>query len=209
MTILITDRDQKILRYMEEYKYATIDQLQKIFCSWQDSSYNIIRRRMTEIHKADYIKVDKDKYTNKLVYIWNDKKIKPPSRHRLILLDVLAKLHSTGAEVQEFDVEKEWMDGKVRSDGFTIFTAKPNDSKPIRIHYFIEVHLSNSPLNIEKYDRLYESGEVQKFLNRNVFPRVLLITDRNVKNLDMQYSSVTRLNTKLEPFLSVSLPPQK
>ncbi len=203
MTILITDRDQKILRYMEEYKYGTIEQLKKVFCTHQDSGYNIIRRRMTEIHKCDYIKIERDKNTNKLIYVWNEKKLNLPTRHRMLVLDVMANLYVLGAEIQQFDIEKMWMDGKIRSDAFTVFTANGNSNKH-RYQYFVEVHLSNNPHNLEKYDSLYESGEVQTYLGRNTYPRVLLVTDRRF-NINLKYTKVVTFNTRLDGFLGISL----
>jgi len=199
---MITDRDKKIISYLEKYKYATIEQLEKIFFREQKNSYNIARRRMAEIRKAGYVKSVRHIETNKLVYIWNDGRLKIPDRHRLIVLDVLANLHYQGFKVQTFEIEKEWMNGAIRSDAFTVFIfEKPKN----RYQYFIEVHLSNNDCNLEKYDVLYNTGEVQEYLGRNVYPRILLVTDREVK-YKTKHCKVITLNTKLDEFASIVLP---
>jgi hypothetical protein len=93
----------------------------------------------------------------------NDSKVKPPDVHRLLLLDVLANIHYSGFNVQIFDVEKQWQGGAIRSDAFTVFTLE-TDAIKHRYQYFIEVHLSHNPHNLEKYDKLLDTTEVQEYL---------------------------------------------
>lgn len=206
---MITDRDRLIISHLEKYKYATIDQLQKIFFREQNNSYNLVRRRMAEIIKAGYAASIRDIETNKVIYMYNERGIKPPSRHRIITLDVLANLHYERYNVIDFEVEKEWMNGKVRSDAFAIFSLDLEDNlengKKRRFQYFVEVHLSNNDCNLEKYDDLYKTGEVQRYLGRDLYPRILLITDTQVK-YNTEHCKVLTLNTKLEKFSSVILP---
>lgn len=201
---MITDRDKKIIAHLEKYKYATIEQLEKIFFKIQKNSYNIVRRRMAEIRKAGYAKSIRDVETNKVIYVYNDGKTKAPTRHRLVILDILANLHHHGYNVQLFEIEKFWKTGEIRSDAFTVFTIE-NENAKIRYHYFIEVHFTNHRCNLEKYDELYETKEVQQYLKRNVYPRILLVTDRNFE-YDVKHSKIIKLNTKLDNFSSIILP---
>lgn len=200
---MIMDRDREIILYLEKYKYATIDQIQKIFFKWQTHSYVIARRRMAEIRNAGYVKSIRDNELNKMVYIYNDGKIKPPDRHRLLILDVLANLHYNGFKVQTFEVEKFWQNGAIRSDGFTVFTLESNTKR--RFQYFIEVQLSNNDCNLEKYDILYRTGEVQKYLGRDIYPKLLLVTDRDINTI-CNSCSVVKLNTKLDEFVNIIMP---
>lgn len=200
---VITKRDKQIIAHMSEYKYATIKQLEKIFFREQQYSYNIARRRMDRLIAAGYVKTYKEENSNKIIYILNDKseKINPPTAHRMLVLDVLAEMHYLGMDVKEFTVEKEWMDGKVRSDAFAIC-----DIQDRRYRFFVEVHISNNKHNLEKYSTLYESGEVQEYIESQNYPRVLLITDRNYKDLDdIEYVDVVRINTELEEFIKAFL----
>jgi hypothetical protein len=147
--------------------------------------------------------------TNRNVYIFKKDKIKTPSQHRLLILDVLAELKYMGVDVEHFEVEKHWIDDKdkkgVYSDAFAIFTMKGR-----RYHYFIEVQLSNSGHNLEKYDKLFETGIVQKFYSENGYDkefypkRVLLVSDREyAKDILLKHCQVIQLNTKLENFYNV------
>ena len=200
---MITDRDKNIIRHMEQYKFATLEQLEKIFFRQQKNSYNIARRRMQEIKRAGYVKVERDIQNNRLVYMLNDPKVKMPEQHRLIILDILAQLHVLGMDVHQFEVEKWWPQSKVKSDALAVF-ALDNGTVKNRYHYFIEAHPSHNPYNLEKYDRLYESGEVQEYLGRNVFPRVLLLADRNPKDIELRHAKVVTAN--LDAFAAVVLP---
>lgn len=200
---MITKRDKAILNYMCEYKYATIKQLEKIFFKEQQYSYNIARRRMERLVQAGYVKTHKLDTNGKIVYILNDseEKINPPSLHRLLVLDVLAELHYLGMDVQEFCVEKSWMDGQVRSDAFIVV-----DILDRRYRFFVEVHISNNKHNLDKYSKLYETGEVQGYISSNKYPRVLLITDRSYKNLDcIENVDVVRVDTDLDGLVKAFL----
>lgn len=202
---MITDRDYEIVRHLEQYKYATLSQIEKIFLRQQQYSYNIARKRLIEIRKSNYIKKPyKDPSTNKNIYIYNDDKINPPTQHRILILDVYAEMKYMGFEVEHFEVEKHWIDEnsnkKFYSDGLAIFTT---DNR--RYHYFIEVQTSNNLHNLEKYDALYDTGMVQKFYGKDFFPkRILLISDRQyTKPIELKHCQVIQLDCKLSNFFKI------
>lgn len=196
MIILITDRDNEIIKHLEEYKYCTIKQIEKTFFRHQDYSYNIASRRLKEIYKAGYIKIYRDEAMNRNVYVLKDDKVKPPSMHRILLLDIFAEMKYSGFDIECFKIEKWWMDGKIKSDAFTIFTVDKR-----RYHLFVEVHISNNPYNLEKYDTLYDSGDVQKFLNKDFFPKkILLVSYWQPENTKLNHCKVIHLNPKLDQF---------
>lgn len=206
---MITDRDIMILReWFEPYKYATKTMIEKAFLKDRTYAYNIATKRLLEMKKADYIKVDKDLITGKNIYTLNEKNIKPPSEHRLIILNVLAEMKYMGFNIEHFEIEKHWIHDKgkmVYSDGFCIFTM---DNR--RYHYFIEVHRSNNINNLEKYDALYNTGVVQKWYeesgySKGFYPkRILLISDREFKKpIELKYCQVIQLDEKLSNFYKV------
>jgi hypothetical protein len=200
--LLITDRDRQIVReWFEPYKHASLAQLEKAFFKEQQYSYNIARRRMLELKKADYIKVHRDSATNRNIYMYNEDKVKPPSYHRMLVLDVLAEMRYQGWNVEVFEIEKYWHDGKYRSDAFTIFTV--NDR---RYHMFIEIQTSNNHHHLEKYNDLYKTGAVQQYYGKDFFPkRILLVTDRQYSNIQLDHCQVIQLDTKLNNFATVLL----
>jgi hypothetical protein len=209
VSLLITDRDVMIVRdWFELYKYSDIRMIEKVFLKGKQYSYNIARKRLLEMLKAGYIKVERNSVTNKNLYTLNEKDIKPPSEHKMIILSVLAEMKYMGFQIEHFEVEKHWVHDKgkmVYSDGFVIFTM---DNR--RYHYFIEVHRSNNINNLEKYDSLYDSGIVQKWYeengyNKDFYPkRILLISDREFKKeIELKHCQVIQLNSKLENFYKI------
>lgn len=196
---MITDRDNTIIKeWFEPYHYGTIDMLEKVFFRQQPSSYNICRKRLLQMVRAEFIKVYRDSALNKNIYVYNDKKIKVPTYHKLKILDVLAEMIYLGFNIEYFNDDIQWMEGKVLSDGLVIFTVNKK-----RFHFFIEMQFSNHPHNLEKYDMLYDSGEVQKFLGKNFFPRILFITDRQFININVTKTEVITINTRLNELGSI------
>jgi hypothetical protein len=205
-------RDMEICRYIERYDYCTTRQIEKSFFRDQNYSYVLARRRLDQLVKHGYIKVEKDDQNNRNIYVFKKDKMKSPTPHRLIILDVLAEMHYSGFQVEHFEVEKHWIDEKnkgVYSDGFAIFTF--DDGKEVRrYHYFIEVQTSNNAHNLEKYDKLHDMNLVQKFYldngyDKNFFPkRILLISDREYKtDISTQHCQVIQLDTKLNNFYKI------
>lgn len=193
---MIVDRDIDIYnKHFSKYKYGTIKQIEKIFFKEQENGYNIASRRLKELDKAKFIKTYHDDVRNRNIYVLNEDKIKLPSLHRMILLDTLAELNYS-YNVELFEIEREWNDGKIRSDGFTIFTVGTR-----RYHFFIEVHLSNNYPNLEKYDTLFESGDVQKYLNKDHFPRILFVSDSS--GYQVKHAQVIQIDTMLKNFSSI------
>jgi hypothetical protein len=205
----ITDNDYKIIRFLEKYKFATISHLEKTFYREQQYSYNIVRRRLAEIEKSNYIKKPyTDPESKRNVYIYNDDKIKPPNKHRLIVLDILAEMRYNGFDVEQFEIEKMWCDGKYRSDAFTVFTIPdPWDiKKKRRYNLFIEVQLSNNYHHLNKYDELFETNDVQNYLKRDFFPnRILLVSDKEYPKIELKHAQVIQLDTKLRLFPMILL----
>lgn len=205
MISLITERDRRILGHFEKYKFATIDQVRKIFFRHEMNGYNLARRRLAELVKAGYIKFEHNPAINGLVYLLNERGVKMPTLHRIILLNVLANLYYYGFDVREFTLEKSWLDGKIRSDAFTVFNLVTPDGLKIRYRYFVEVNITHNPPNLEKYEKLYETGEVQKTIPGERFPRVMLITDAN-PTIELPHVKAVILPTNLDKFVVIALP---
>jgi hypothetical protein len=206
---LITDRDTLWVReWFELYKYSDIRMIEKVFLKGKQYSYNIARKRLLEMLKAGYIKVDRNPITNKNLYTLNEKDIKPPSEHKMIILSVLAEMKYMNFQIEHAEIEKHWVHDKgkmVYSDGFVIFTM---DNR--RYHYFIEVHRSNNINNLEKYDSLYDSGVVQKWYedsgySKDFYPkRILLISDREFKKeIELKHCQVIQIDSKLSNFYKI------
>jgi hypothetical protein len=197
--ITLTDRDNLTIKeWFEPFKYASIPQIEKAFFRGRQNSYEIARRRLSNMTENGFLKLYRDEIGNRSIYILKDDKIKPPSPHRMIVLDVLAEMKYCGFGVEYFSIEKQWLDRQIRSDAFTVFTIKKH-----RYHFFIEVHTSNNYHRLDKYNTLKDSGEVQKLLNKNLFPRILFISDYKYTDLHIDACEIIQLDTKLNMFPSI------
>ena len=193
---LIVERDKLAIKHTERFGFITLEQFQKIFIPDKNCSYQIASRRLLQIRNAGYVNVARDKATNKNVYVYKGNKL--PSAHRIKVLDVYAELIKNGCNVVKFEVEKFWCNGRIRSDGFVIFTIKD-----VRYHFFIEVQLANHYHNLEKYDELYKTGEVQDYLQKDHFPRVLFISDTDYGDINLRYTKVLQLGLDLCQFAMI------
>ena len=173
---MITERDKEIIEYFNRYKYATINQLEKIFFRDAQYSYNICRRRLKELRFKGYIKVEKNLEINKNIYMLNRDFITMPSIETITALDVYAKLKELDFNIVDFQVNKSWGDSGIKSKGFFIFTVENR-----RYTFFLEVNNLKKELDLEKYIKLKESGEVQKYLNRDFFPKIMVLSDIDIE----------------------------
>lgn len=182
---------------MEQYHYANSDIIAKMFFRHIKFNQNLARKRMSEVEKAGYIVKIDNVETNSLIYMWKDKNVKPPSRHRMIILEIMAELNYLGYTVDAYEIEKEWSNGQIRSDAFLIFTVNGR-----RYYYFVEVHLSNNPPNLSKYDTLYKTLEVQNFIGKDVYPRILFVCDKQFTHT-INYSKIFQVNANLDKLSTI------
>lgn len=198
---MITQHDREMLRYIEDVGFCTAQQLARIFYRESKQGEGIARRRLKRMIEAGYLKVNKidNRYDNRNLYTFkhNDGKVIKPSMHRILLYDYHALLINVGAEIQYFKVEQQWMNGEVRSDGFCIYTV---NSKPY--YDLIEVVASNNVQNIYKYNKVYDSGEIQGITP--VFPRIVVISDQKVSSSKL-YKDIRliHLDYNLNPIASL------
>lgn len=197
-----TEKDNRIVKeWFEPYHHAWIKHIEKVFYRDNIYSYDQARNRLKAIMNEGYIKINHDVTTNRNIYMLDKSKINMPTMHRMIALDVLAELHYNSFKVEHFSTDHHWMNSKIQSDAFMVFTV----GNLGRFHYFVEVQRANHDPNLEKYDILRESGEVQDFLGKQLFPRILYISDRQTKDLKVKSTKVVQLDSKLHLFPSILL----
>lgn len=163
---MLTSRDKRIIKFMEELNLGlTIQQAGQIFFP-RKFAYDYARQRLKILHK-DYkiIKKYKNTATGEIIY-YLDKK---PTYHNNAVLNAYSNFIAAGYNIAHFKHEQQWMEGKYRSDGFLI-AENYNEIRMV----IIEVDYS-SPTNIQKYEELYEVGELQQ--KYGDFPMVLILSD--------------------------------
>lgn len=191
---MITDTDRRILNFVDDNGCITIHQAEKMFYTGRAYAYDMARKRLNYLVSIDWLKTYRDKATNQKVY-FTDKKY---NYHRILALDYYAKLVELGVEMAFFKTEFEWLGGKVRSDAFSgfIFNNKPYFN-------FVEVITSNNALNLEKYEKVYESGEAHKICGGKFPPVVLIDNVNHKKEFDLPHVKVLTIHYDIKDIAKV------
>lgn len=194
---MITQRDRMIYNHISKYNFATIEQIQKLFFKDQKYGYDVARRRLNLLVKNEYLKSTRNYATNQnIYYISND--YKKVSLHSMLLMNYYAELVNSGAEIITFEKEKEFAEGKVRTDGFCIFIFNG-----FKYYQVIEVHASNNKLNMKKYEDDMIKAELLGLCN-NVLPNLILIDDvLRSGPVEVKDMEVVQLDFSLDEFPKV------
>ncbi|MGJ0846604.1 hypothetical protein ACR77J_07940 [Tissierella praeacuta] len=168
--MIVTERDKKVINFIEENKIATTDAIAEIFYP----CLRVAQHRLKLMYDNKLIKRDRDYYTSQYYYY-----LKKPKqiKHSLLVTEFYKNLNKI-ADIKMF--RSEFIIENIRSDAFVAYEV--NNIKKIA---FVEVQISNTKLDIEKYEKLFKSGKYKSYFP--VFPSILAITDRKVPqtNLDL------------------------
>lgn len=173
--LYLTDRDQKVLKFVEQYGSTTISQTQKMFYNTQKYGYDIARRRLRKMVVNNKLKVSRDPSGNENVY-YTEKKL---NYHDLLVLDYYAELIYQGAQVVYFKRNQPWLGGKYISDAYCCYVLGR------KVFFNIIEVVRTHKVDNDKYLKLIESGEPQRFNSIiyeklggkpiNEFPRLIII----------------------------------
>lgn len=195
---MITVKDRKILKYIEKYKYISIDQARQIAFPTIKSGYQSVRKRLHRlvfIEKKLKVIYDENLKLNLYMYKETDIRKIAISPHRLYLMDFFCCLVATGCTIEKFEIEKEWSNGKFRSDALIIYVFEK-----YRFCNLIEVNQSNNLLKLGRFDQAKD--EIIKSCNGSL-PRIILIDDRGHKGYDTKVFEVFRVNCNLTNFSNI------
>lgn len=177
---MLTDRDYEIINFIDTFKAVSGKHIQQVF----KISQTITNRRLKQIIKAKEAQRIRDHCTMNYLYFTTEK----PTRHKLIVTGLYSKFVR---QVEIIKFEREYKLGSLRPDIFC-------ECKKNGYHYFlfIEIQLSNSELNIQKYEDYYYSNEWNELFK--IFPRIIVISDKNYKiNSPLK---IIQIDTKLLSF---------
>lgn len=152
-------RTQEIIDTIEKYGCADADQIARLFYPYK---YGIIncRRKLAALVEEGTLKRKRNGWNGKYVY-WIGKE---PAQiiHALLVLECYISAKQKYGTV---DCQLTGLDLPIRPDAF----IKPKNGK----QKFVEVHLSNNPLNLEKYLPVARRWS-------GAFPDVLVVTNKKV-----------------------------
>lgn len=160
---MLKERDRKVLSYIEDYKSISLNQITNIFFN---GSYETARRRMKQLEEMGLVKSIRNNLLNNKVYYIE----KISTDHNLLITEFLSIIKSHGGEIEEFKIQPQYMNGKIRPDAKIIFSYN-------NLVYFnlLEVDLTHYTSNskMQKYESLYKTGEVQSD-NYGAVPRIVI-----------------------------------
>lgn len=160
---MITQRDYKVISFLEKFKIATTSTISELFYP----SLRVAQKRLLQLYRYKEIKRDRDNFTQEYYYYIN----KPRQlKHSLLLTNLYGSLSKLNCKILKF--EKEVIINNLRADGFVIF----QHSNKTYLN-FVEVQISNTPLDIDKYRTLLFS-EKYKDYGLPIFPRLLAVTNK-------------------------------
>jgi hypothetical protein len=194
---MITQRDREIVRHIEKYNFATIDQIAKIVFGEHKCSYDIARRRLKRLIDSQYLRKFKNIDTNELIFTLPENPIKKVSQHSILVMDYYSELIKTGVEMIGFQREKSFQSGKVRSDAFINFKFNG-------FNYFqvLEVQLYNDKVDLQKYENIEIKQELYQLCSQKALPNIIVITYKpkaletdgyNVVSIDIELSDFPRI----------------
>lgn len=197
---MITSRDREILRHIDKYSFITLEQARLIAFPNMKRGYEYVRTRMKrlcDVEKRLKVIHNTALKLNVFVDIDADTKKIPNSPHRIYLLDFYCKLKASGANIEKFDIEREWMNRTLRSDALAIY-----EYGGFKFRNLIEVNKSNNNLDLNRFDVAKE--EIIHACEGQV-PRLILIDDRTHKDYSTKVYQVIRLDYGLKNFSEIFL----
>lgn len=167
--MIVTERDKKLLRFIEKFRIATTDTIQELFYP----SLRVAQNRLRLMTENKLLKREREHFTSQYYYY-----IKKPTqvRHSLLLTSFYRELTKI-AQIEVF--EKEFSIEDIRPDGLVAYRY---DNK--NYIAFVEVQISMQPLDIGKYERLYKSGKYKGYFP--VFPLIIAISDKKLPETKLQ-----------------------
>ena len=162
---MLTERDIKILQFIEEHGAITINQTYKMFYQHAKYGHDLARKRLQKLKTTANLKtmVLSNGISKELIYY----KDKPISAHTLLLLNFFAELISNGAKIHQILKEPKFK--KVRPDALVIYGYKDYE-----IIDAVEVVLTHQ-VDYKNYEEQKSTEEIQKEFG--VFPRIIVIAN--------------------------------
>ncbi|MBS4538234.1 hypothetical protein GOQ27_07150 [Clostridium sp. D2Q-11] len=160
---MVTDRDRKVIEFIEKFNVATTNIVAELFYP----SLRVAQNRLKRLTEDKVLKRDRDHFTNQYLYY-----LKKPKQlnHCLLLVEFYQKV-SKYVDIEYYD--KEVTIENLRADGLMIYRYRSK-----KYIAFIEVQISNIPVDIDKYRKLYLSEKYKKYFP--VFPKLIVISNKKM-----------------------------
>lgn len=149
---MLTERDRKLYRWLENYKAITVNQCCTMF---YDGNYEVCRRRLKQLAERKELKSYKSSLLNQKVYYQN-KKI---SDHDLLVYEFIKEITKLDGTLRTLKNQPRYCKGLIRPDAYIEFAYKKNV-------YFILLEVDYTHYTdykkLQMYEYLYHQKELQK-----------------------------------------------
>jgi len=197
---MITKKDRVILRHICDYGFITINQARLIAFPTMQRGYEYARTRLVRLCEVENsLKVIHNSALKLNLYVDIDADVKriAKSAHRIYLMNFYCNLLGNNVKVERFEIEKQWANGKFRSDCLCIYNYGD-----FRFQNIVEVNASNNKLDLGRFDEVKD--EIIRECNGKV-PRLILIDDMTHDKYNTEVYQVIRLNYDLNNFSEIFL----
>lgn len=159
---LLTAKDIEIISFIQEFGAVTANQIHKLFFSNPDQGELLARQQLRRIVANGDIQREIDRKTGKYVYFTK----KALSGKNLLVTEFYLKLFLGPGRIKDF--ENNFSVGNIRPSAYVTYLYQN------RIYLiFLEVQYAQNPLDLQKYEQLYESGAWKL----PAFPKIVIISD--------------------------------
>jgi hypothetical protein len=172
--IRYTKKVRDILYFIEEYNFITAKICANIFYKDSKAGLDQARRKLSDLAKNKDIVRNNKQHGKEYIY-QRSKKLVPD--HKYYLINLYSEIYKRADYIDYFKIEQVWKENNKKSDGHIIYDMNIDGEKRRRAYLieFDKYHATDK----DKYIKLYESNEVQKWYKNNYgneyFPDIIQI----------------------------------
>ena len=174
--IRYTQKVRNILAFIDKYGFITTKICGNLFYKNDRFKSDVARRVLTRLVNNKDIVSNTKKNGKELIYQFKKNTI---SDHSYYLLNLYSEINNIVTQIEYFKLEETWSLCKKRSDAHIVFNNTINGEPDFK-SYLIEFDKYHKTNPVEKYNLIYESGEIQEWYKEhydieNYFPDVIII----------------------------------
>lgn len=163
---MITQRDQDILNFLEEFHAATTSQLQRLF--FHGTSYRYSCKRLQCLYEQGFLKRMRSTISNEYAYYLKKSSMLQQIHHDLIRTELYVSIKE---QYKLLEWNNEMPISNIRPDALAYIEYG--------LPLMIEIHLSNR-FNFEKYKQNF----IPLF---GIQPRIIIVSDKKINPPDSRY----------------------
>lgn len=184
--IIITKRDEEIIKFLNDYKCANTSTIANIFFNGSTRPCN---RRLKNLREHGFIKSSQEFVCLEQIHYINKKPTQ--LKHSCIVSNFIGELYKNNIEILKTKVE--FKIGSVRSD--LLLVCKIDGKTKI---FFIEV-CNTKNFDLDKYLKLKNSYIWKEYFP--VFPSIIVVSDKPYK--DNKTLNIINMSLDLNNFLNI------